>query len=366
MSIAVCLVLYGFTVAVLAPRVLCRFTRGGVAPRLGLAAWLSAIVSVGVSAVFAVIASVTDGIRDLASPGGPGTLDECFLQLHDAATGRYGGLVQVGLLALTGAAAAAGSTLAYRLIRTLLRARSTTHEHSRMARIAGRHHAGLDAVVIDVDEPAAYCVAGRPPTIVVTEGIIATLDDRHLLAVLAHERAHLTGRHHLLLALTRGLASVFPRVTLFRTAATEVAQLVEMCADDAAARTHGHGTVMEALIALSRGRQHADALSAAGAGVGARIARLAAPAESGQRVHARLRLGTATAMVTVGPLVAALLTAVGIAICAGDERREDNALGHTRTDGVSIAIAPFGCDGHRPAEAARTPISPGAIERTVR
>ncbi|PKV80972.1 M56 family metallopeptidase [Nocardia fluminea] len=353
MSVAVCLLLYGFTVAVLAPRVLCRFTSSGFAPRLGVAAWLSAIVSVGVSAVLAVLAFVADGIRDLAKPGGPGILDECFLQLHDAAIGSYGGFVQVGLLALTGAAAVAGSTLAYKLIRTLLRTRSTTYEHSRMARIAGRHHAELDAVVIDVDEPVAYCVAGSPPTIVVTEGIIATLEDRHLLAVLAHERAHLRGRHHLLLALTRGLVSVFPHITLFRTAAREVALLVEMCADDMAARTHGHRTVLEALIALSHGRENVGVLGAAGVGVDARIARLASPAEPEQRVRARLRLGTATALVTIGPLVAALLAAVGIAICADEERGEGIAIGHHRTDGISLAITPFGCDSHRSTDAAK-------------
>jgi Zn-dependent protease with chaperone function len=362
-SVAVCLLLYGFTVAVLAPRVLCRFTRDGTAPRLGVVAWLIAIVSVGVSAVLAVLVFVADGIRDLANPGGPGVLDECFLQLHDAAIGRYGGIVQVGLLALTGAAAVAGSTLAYKLIRTLLHARNTTYEHSRMARIAGRHHGGLDAVVIDVDEPVAYCVAGSPPTIVVTEGIIAALEDRHLLAVLAHERAHLRGRHHLLLALTRGLVSVFPHIALFRTAAREVALLIEMCADDAAARTHGHRTVLEALIALSHGRETAGVLGAASVGVEARIARLATPADPAQRVRARLHISTATALVTIGPLVAALLAAVGIAICADEERGEGIAFGHHRTDGISLAITPFGCDEHRSIDAAKMLVP---IERRAR
>ncbi|MEV0768585.1 M56 family metallopeptidase [Nocardia salmonicida] len=362
MSVAVCLLLYGFTVSVLAPPVLVRFTRGGVAPRLGLAAWLIAIVSVSVSAILAVFAFVADSIRDLASPGGPGVLDECFLQLHDAATGTYGEVVQLGILGLTGAATVAGSTLAYKLVRTLLRARNTTHEHSRMARIAGRHHAGLDAVVIATDEPAAYCVAGSPPTIVITEGIIATLDGRHLLAVLAHERAHLTGRHHLVLALTRGLVSVFPRIVLFRTAAIEVARLVEMCADDAAARVHGHTTVREALIALSRGREHASMLSAAGVGVAARIARLTAPAESRQQIRTRLSLGTAIALVTIGPLVAALLAAVGIAVCSGDER-EGIALGHVRADEISFETAAVDCHTHRPSGTMTMPIQSVPIGR---
>jgi Zn-dependent protease with chaperone function len=47
-----------------------------------------------------------------------------------------------------------------------------------------------------------YCVPGRLPTIVVTTGALAVLEPEQLAAVLAHERAHLAGRHHLLLAVT--------------------------------------------------------------------------------------------------------------------------------------------------------------------
>ena len=44
-------------------------------------------------------------------------------------------------------------------------------------------------------EPAAYCVSGRPPAIVVTTAALGALDDRQLDAVVAHERAHLAGHH---------------------------------------------------------------------------------------------------------------------------------------------------------------------------
>ena len=43
-------------------------------------------------------------------------------------------------------------------------------------------------------QPAAYCVPGRPATIVLTSGALAVLDPAQLTAVLAHERAHLAGR----------------------------------------------------------------------------------------------------------------------------------------------------------------------------
>ena len=51
-------------------------------------------------------------------------------------------------------------------------------------------------------QPAAYCVAGRQPTVILTTAAVQALDPGQLDAVLAHERAHLAGRHHRLLALT--------------------------------------------------------------------------------------------------------------------------------------------------------------------
>jgi Zn-dependent protease with chaperone function len=70
------------------------------------------------------------------------------------------------------------------------------------------------------------------------------LDPEQLTAVLAHERAHLAGRHHLLLAITRSLAAVAPFVPIFARGTGEVARLAEMRADDAAAgRAGGEGRV---------------------------------------------------------------------------------------------------------------------------
>lgn len=315
MSIAACLLLYSFAAAVLAPRLLVRLTHAGAAPRLGAVAWLAAIGSVVGSWATAAVFLAAELARDWAQPRQT-VLRTCFAQLRAVATGRYGTIVQIGLLALAGFAAVAVAVLLGRLGRSLLRARARTHEHARMARLAGAHDAALGAVVLEVPERAAYCVAGRPHTIVVTRGALAALDERHVDAVLAHERAHLTGRHHLLLALTRGLAAILPTIELFTTGAAEVARLLEMCADDAAARAHGRRTVLQALVALAGAAPvPAGALGASSVGVLARAERLAAPAEPFRRLRVRLLLGVTAALVTVGPVLAGGLAATGLALC---------------------------------------------------
>ena len=94
-------------------------------------------------------------------------------------------------------------------------------------------------VVITADRPAAYCVAGRPHAIVLTTAAVRTLDSVQLGAVLAHEDAHLAGRHHHLLMVLRALADSLSRLPLFTRGAEAVAALLEMCADDTAIRGHG-------------------------------------------------------------------------------------------------------------------------------
>src|SRR4029077_5352450 len=102
-------------------------------------------------------------------------------------------------------------------------------------------------------------------TIVLSSGALAVLDSAQLTAVLAHERAHLAGRHHLLISLARRLRASFPAVPLFTQGPGEVARLAEMCADDAAARRAGRGTLVAALLAMGTGTPGpATALAATG------------------------------------------------------------------------------------------------------
>ena len=63
---------------------------------------------------------------------------------------------------------------------------------------------------MDHPRPMAYCLAGRQPTVVLTTGTLSVLDPGQLAAVLAHERAHLASRHHLLMTVARVGRLVFP------------------------------------------------------------------------------------------------------------------------------------------------------------
>src|SRR2546423_3068284 len=59
-------------------------------------------------------------------------------------------------------------------------------------------HADRQLRVLEHAAPAAYCLPGTRPRIVITEGTIAALAPDELEAVLAHERAHARWRHELL------------------------------------------------------------------------------------------------------------------------------------------------------------------------
>jgi hypothetical protein len=123
----------------------------------------------------------------------------------------------------------------------------------------------------------------------------------------------------LLLTLTGGLARACPRVRLFTVGAVEVARLLEMCADDAAARRHGRIGVVEALLALGSSPVSgpAGALGAAGPTVLARAERLLAPAPTtALRLANRVVLAAATAALLVGPIATVALSAAGINLCS--------------------------------------------------
>jgi Zn-dependent protease with chaperone function len=315
MSVAICLLLYSFAVATLAPRVLRRLTRTGTAPRLGVVAWLATMVSVVASWLTATALLTVSLARHWNQPGRLAIA--CFAALRRVVEGGSGALVQAGLFVLAAAAASTMSALGWRSGRSLWRALSQSRGHAERARVIGRRVDGVDAVVVDAPERAAYCVAGRPGTIVVTSGALDSLTERHLQAVLAHERAHLAGYHHHVLAFTRALAVAIPGVVLFRTGAREVARLLEMAADDAAARSHGSQTLLEALLTLSLGAPTPlGAVGATGTDVLARAERLAAPFAARSNWSARLLLTATTLLIAGEPLVPTALAAVGATWCS--------------------------------------------------
>jgi Zn-dependent protease with chaperone function len=290
--------LYALAVAWYVPVPLARLTARGISARLGLAAWLTAMASVLVSAMvalqFLVRAAITGWSRFAEVVCRSVAGGACTPTVYRSA------IFELSLGMAATVAALAVTVLAWRYGRGLQRAQRRTRAHAEVARVTGRELPGAgSAVVLDAPQPVAYCVPGRPATIVLTSGALAVLDPAQLTAVLAHERAHLAGRHHLLVALTRGLAVSFPAVPLFMRGSAEVARLAEMCADDAAARHSGRRTLIAALLAMGTGTAvPATALAATAGATAARVQRLLEPPR--RACHARYVL----ALITVTLLLA--------------------------------------------------------------
>ena len=311
MSTAVCLLLYTAVVGVVAPRVLPRLTRRGVVPAAAVTVWLLVLASVLVSWTAVAVAFFSYVARTWNQPDSLG-LGACLAALRFAASGHNGLGTQVGLAIVTVAASAFAGVLAVRVGRSLLRARAGTRRHAESARIVGRRVAGVDGLVLDAPQKMAYCLGGRSGTIVITSAAVAALQRPDLDAVLAHERAHLSGHHHLLLAVTRALAASLPRIRLFCVAQVEVARLLEMCADDTAVRRHGPGALVSALLTLAGAEAiPAPALGASTVGVASRLSRLIEPETAARRVRAHLLLAAATGVVLAAPLLVAWAAASG-------------------------------------------------------
>lgn len=298
---------YGAVAAWCAPWLLRRLTTHGISVQLGLAAWLTAMASVLASGLLALQFLARQAI------GGWPRLSEavcrsvaggaCTPAVYQSAIFELGiGLAAVGaLLAVT--------ALGCRYGRSIRQGRRRTRAHAQAARLTGRRLPGATAtVVLDAGQPAAYCVPGRPATVVLTSAALAVLDQPQLCAVLAHERAHLAGRHHLLIALTRGLSASLPGVPVFGQGRAEVARLAEMRADDVAARQSGRPALIAALLAMGTGTVvPASGLAATTCAVSARVERMLEPARPGRRALCGFALAAGIAVLTVAPDLAAVL-----------------------------------------------------------
>jgi beta-lactamase regulating signal transducer with metallopeptidase domain len=139
----------------------------------------------------------------------------------------------------------------------------------------------------------------------------------HHRSVLAHERAHLTGRHHLLVAVAQALRATLPFVPLFRRAPSAVRDLVELAADLAAVHACGPAAVRNALLTVTRHGTPATSLAMAHHAVDLRLDRLSIPTRPSGRLRRAVACGL-TAVVAVSlPFVAGTGVAVGVALVMG-------------------------------------------------
>ena len=172
-------------------------------------------------------------------------------------------------------------------------------------------------VVVDDHRPDAYAVQGLPGLpgrAVVSTGMLRALTPSQRRVLLAHEQAHLTGHHQLLIQATELAATANP---LLRPAVTVVREGVERWADESAAKHVGdrssvaHALAQAALARTSNPRRDGAAAAAVlqldGAPIAARARAMLAPAPQPRRL-----LAAALTVLALSPAVSAL----GIGIVA--------------------------------------------------
>ncbi|MEP7024873.1 MAG: M56 family metallopeptidase [Actinomycetota bacterium] len=161
------------------------------------------------------------------------------------------------------------------------------------------------ALVVDHPAAAAYCVPGLRSRIVISAGTLELLDQAELLAVMAHERAHLRERHDLVLLPFTALLRAFRWCAAARQAEGSVALLLEMLADDHA--VVGERPARQLATALLRVGAAAavipsGALAVADDGAGevaVRVARLLRPSPGLPRAALAVVAATAAVLVAV-------------------------------------------------------------------
>ncbi|MDX6352893.1 MAG: hypothetical protein QOF84_7683 [Streptomyces sp.] len=199
-------------------------------------------------------------------------------------------------------ATAAAGLLAWRaaaLVTAVRRHRADLH---RARSLAGGTDEEL--AILPDDHPDAYALPGRPGRIVVTTGMLRALDPAEREALFAHERAHLRGRHHHLLAAAELAALLHPALRALRE---PLGYALERTADEVAAAAVGD----RRLAARAIGRAALAGKAASARGPRPRVALAATAGPVPRRVAALLGRGTdiAPAPVRVRRIVAAALLA---------------------------------------------------------
>ena len=260
MTVAAVLLAYALGAGMLGARMLARAGWTARAPLLAILIYLAAAWSV-IAAL--ALAGLTLAVHATALGGALSQLiGACVLRLR-ATYATPGGMAAAGAgLVLTGAVAVRTALSAAGHLRIT---RRQALRHARTARLVGRPEPALGAVLLEHSQPAAYCVAGRHPTVILTTGALQALAPGQLEAVLAHERAHLAWRHHRLLAMARISRRALPFLPLMRDTEAQVQRLVELHADDAAVRARDPGSLATALVVLATAVSAPTSASAAAA-----------------------------------------------------------------------------------------------------
>ncbi|MFD9355169.1 M56 family metallopeptidase [Streptomyces sp. NPDC060031] len=252
----------------LCPGLLARARWVGQAPRLAVAAWGVLAAAFTAAVAFGVMLLVlpyehAHGMAHHAAACLPRDGQDCSMAA--AAVDRWALAAAAAVLALPVAA----------FCRELLSARRRRARHAHGLRLIGRTDTGLRATVVPHGEPAVYCLPGRSAQIVVTTGAMDILSAAQLAAALRHERAHIAGRHHVVIGAVEAFGRIFRGLPLARLAGSQVPLMLEMAADDRALRHCARDVLATALYSMAAARvTDRSAFAAGGPSVAIRIARI--------------------------------------------------------------------------------------------
>lgn len=307
MSIPLLLLAYVVAAAAVAP-LLARGTWSDRSPRVGIFVWQALSTTIIAGVIFAGVA--------LAVPAMPFTsnladfLRACLMTLQEQYS-TPGGAIATTAGAIT--ALTVLTRIGFCLVAELLSARRACARQLQSLALLARRDSSGQFLILDHADAAAYCLPGRHNEIVFTSAALGALDEDQRSAVLAHEMAHLRGRHHLILAAANAIHRAFPRIPAFRIARTELQRLVEMDADDRAARSSSRLTVATAVVRLAEASSTPrTALGAGGSCALARVRRLASPRVPLGVLRTVLAVSAAAAMLVL-PLTVAAAPAVSSA-----------------------------------------------------
>ncbi|GGU26914.1 M56 family metallopeptidase [Lentzea flava] len=307
MTVALALLLGSALVGWLAPRRLVRLAD----PVVALVAWLASVVAVVVTVAAAMVLLVLPdhGFGVVAAA------HHCWDSL------RHGTAPAVEAVSgVIGATALAALLVRVTVVgrRTARRRALEGRRHLDVLRIAARREAGPHPTLwLEHDRPLAFSLAGRPGVVVATDGLHRHLTPAQVEAVLTHERAHLAGRHHLLVTIGDVVAATLPFLPLFKRAAIAVREFVELAADTAAVRAHGVENVRIALLRVAGHGAPGAALAMSRDAVETRLARLRQRRSTPSTVRRLLSCGLAGAAALVLPAIAGAgaLTALMLLVC---------------------------------------------------
>ena len=303
MLVLLLLLVYTACVVLFGPRLAAGRSWTSSAPRLGLLV-CHAVPAAAVSGV-ALIAAMTAVSVQHVRPDVGHLLHACAVAVWNSAT-------HPGVPVTTAVGLAAAVLLSH-LLRTAASsaasARRTRRDQRAGLALMSQGSGDRGYTRVPSEQRFAYCLPGEGGRIVVSTAVESELDDEELAAVLAHERAHLTGRHHTLVQITQVLAKAVPLAPM-RALRAEVATLVEMAADDRACRESDREALLAALLHLGAPGAATPGLAVNSSGTVARALRLAAPSQQ-QPVSQRAALCAVAGTMVITPW---LLGAVPVAL----------------------------------------------------